>query len=141
MSTLISRISGLGGALLLAACQQAAPQGEAKDKAVAPASPIETVKRWVEGVSDDRPKVACAMSPADPLAQDCPVETLEDAQSRVVVVYRPDGGFRRLRVGAKGEIVAADGALEVRSARTDQAVGVMIDGERYALPLAVLGGR
>jgi len=128
----------LAGASLLAACGQS-PFGEQAGNSAAPAkSPVETVKAWVEGVSDDRPRVYCAVGQAALLAQDCRLETVEDAESRVLILYRPDGGFRRLRVGPDGGLQAADGAVDARVARNGGVVGVLFGDERYAVPVSAL---
>jgi hypothetical protein len=141
MSTRISETLGLAGALLLllAGCG-GSPPGEGTGNVAAPAqSPIEAVKSWVDGVADKRPRIFCAVGAAAPLAQDCRIETVEDLQSRILILSRPDGGFRRVRVSADGALVAADGAVGARTARHGSAIAVLFGEERYAVPITALG--
>lgn len=139
MSSPTSKVAGLASALLLAACSQA-PSEEGAANAAAPAkSPVEALKTWVDGVSDERARIFCAIGEAATLAQDCRIETVEDAESRILILSRPDGGFRRLRVGKDGALISADGAVEPRTARNGSVIGVLFGDERYAVPVVALG--
>ncbi len=141
MSTLISRLrittAVLAGAMLLAACQKAPTSEEATDapKAV---SPVEAVKGWVAGMSDERPRIYCAIGAAAALAQDCRVEVIEDARGRMLLLSRPDGGFRRIRLAADNGMSAADGAAEPKFARSGNIAGILFENERYAVPMNLI---
>jgi hypothetical protein len=140
MSLRTSEAFGLASALLLLAGCGGSPQGEAVGNAAAAStSPIEAVKSWVIGVADKRERIYCAIGEAAPLAQDCRIETVEDIESRILILSRPDGGFRRVRVGEGGALVAADGAVEARTARHGTAIAVLFGEERYAVPVTALG--
>ncbi|MBB5986360.1 hypothetical protein [Sphingobium lignivorans] len=131
----------MAAALLLGGCGQAGP-GDDADPAAPPVSPAEAMKRWVDGATDGRTRIPCAMGRDAPLAEDCRIETVEDAQGRVFILSRPDGGFRRVRLDADGTLAAADGAIEPRTARSGSAVAILFGEERYALPVSALeGGR
>lgn len=139
MSLRTSEALGLAGALLLlAGCGGGSPQAEGNSAAPSK-SPIEAVKSWVSGVADKRERIYCAIGEAAPLAQDCRIETVEDIESRILILSRPDGGFRRVRVGEGGALVAADGAVEARTARHGTAIAVLFGEERYAVPVTALG--
>jgi hypothetical protein len=139
MSTPTFKRAGLASLFLLAACGKA-PSGEpAGNGASMSRSPVEAIKTWVDDVADDRPRIFCAIGEGASLAQDCRFETIEDAESRVLILFRPDGGFRRLRVGGDGALRAADGALEARTARNGAVIGVLFGDERYAVPASALG--
>lgn len=120
--------------MLLVSCQKA-PTGEGAAKAV---SPIEAVKGWFAGASDERPRVYCAIGPDAALALDCRLEVVGDAVGRMLILSKPDGGFRRVRVGPDGAMSAADGAAEPRTVRSGNIAGVAIENERYAIPLSAL---
>src|SRR5690606_12608004 len=83
------RRTAVGALLLLAACSQAAqaPQADAGDA------------------------IECALSGATAFTRDCRVEHAGTAALPMLIVRRPDGGFRRFDVMSGGhELVAADGA-------------------------------
>jgi len=134
-----SKTVGLAGALLLAACGKAPPQGGVANASAPADSPVEAIKTWVEGVQDERPRIFCSIGEGASLAQDCRIETIEDAASRVLILSRPDGGFRRLRIARDGALVAADGAVEPRTARHGSVIAVLFGDEHYAVPVSALG--
>jgi hypothetical protein len=135
MSTPTSRPSALIGTLLLAACGPASDGGDPRDLVQRTGARI---TGWFAGEADDRPRVHCASAADRPLAADCRLERLADADGMLLILSRPDGGFRRLRMAADGALSAADGAIEARSVRTASAIGVAIGAERYAVPLGML---
>jgi len=72
------------------------------------------------------------------------MEAVEDGEGRILILSRPDGGFRRVRIAADGRLGAADGSLEARVAGTDRAIGIVFGEERYSVPataLAAAGAR
>lgn len=114
--------------LLLAACSSE-PEDQTTNSAAAP-SP---------GQPDRR--IECRSGDAEPFARACSIETFDSAEGRLVTVRKPDGGFRRLRIGSDGHgIAAADGAEQVRVANLrDGRILVSIGGDHFRLPGTVLG--
>lgn len=143
MSTLTFKPAALAGALALAGCQQQSlsqsDAANAMDAAAAARSPVQEVKDWIEGAGDPRERIYCGLGADAPVAQDCRMEIVTDAKGRTLVLSRPEGGFRRVRVAADGKLSAADGAVEARIAGTERAIGVVFGGERYSVPKAALG--
>ncbi len=144
MSTPISKLGTsaalLVGMMLLAACK-VVPSDDQTGQASATASAIQDLKNWVKGVKpikDERPKIHCAMEAGSAMTQDCRLEVVKDAAGPVLILSRPDGGFRRLRLGADGAMSVADGAVDPKFARSGDIVGVSFESERYAVPLALL---
>jgi hypothetical protein len=132
MSSRTSRIIALAGMALLAACGQGASD-EATSR-----SPVSAMRDWVEGVTDERPRILCAIGAGVALAPDCRLEAQADGEGRFWLLSRPDGGFRRLRQGKDGRLSVADGAIEARIARSGEMLGVIVGEERYAVPLNAL---
>lgn len=131
--------TALALALLLAACRSASPADEPANAATS-ASPVEAVRQWVAGIGDERARIPCALGAGAPFAPDCRIEIVEDARGRLLILSRPDGAFRRVRIGADGTPGAADGAAEPRTARSGDTIGIAFGDERYAVPVAALGG-
>ena len=107
-----------GMTLLLAAC------GQAGDHATA------------EG-EDNR--IECRIGNAVQFERLCTVEQVERGGARTLVVRKPDGGFRRLRVTGDGRgVVAADGAepAEVTIIAGNR-IEIAIGGDSFRLPATV----
>ncbi|MBT2187678.1 hypothetical protein [Sphingobium nicotianae] len=142
MFSRIFNILAPASGLLLAGCQQQSlspgDAANAMDAAAATRSPVQQVKDWVEGGSDPRARIYCGRGSDGPVAQDCRMEIVADGKGRTLILSRPDGGFRRVRIGADGKLATADGAVEARVAATDKAIGVVVGEERYSVPKAAL---
>jgi hypothetical protein len=81
-------------------------------------------------------RIDCALDGAAEFARDCTVEAKSSHEGSYLVVHRPDGGFRRLGVGADGRTVsAADGAEEAAVTDKDGGLEVRLGADRYHLPL------
>jgi hypothetical protein len=103
--------------LLAAGCGGAAPQTQANRTAGA------------------EPQVECAVDGAAAYSAGCTVER----QGNLLVIRAPAGSFRRLRIGANGELAAADGAEPLRLlGRDGQTVEAAIAGDRYRIPKRML---
>jgi hypothetical protein len=117
------RISSALPLLALAACGSPAPP---------PADPVAVAaeKRIAE-----QGRIACARGDAA-LERSCTVEQMPGDGGTVLTVRHADGGFRRLRVTADGQgVAAADGAEPARVTLTgDREIEVAIGDSRYRLP-------
>lgn len=120
----ISRSTVLPLAVLLAAC------GSDSD---APPSPTASASASPAGAV-----MTCAIGAGAALGPGCFVERI--AGTSEIILYHPDGGFRRLtRDPATGALATRDGAEAVVLEQGGQdAVQFSIAGDRYRIPLALL---
>ncbi len=144
MSTPTFNATAMAGALLLAGCQQQpslsqSDAANAMNAAAATRSPVQEVRDWIEGGGDTRERIYCGLGADASVTQDCRMELVTDAKGRTLILSRPDGSFRRVRIAADGKLSTADGALEARVALTDHAIGIVFGDERYSLSKAALG--
>ena len=108
-----TRTSSLAGVLALAACG-----GAVQPQAAEGAQPIE-----------------CAIGRGAPLASDCLVERAVRDGEVLLIVRRPDGGYRRfVQLGEGRGVAAADGADEASASFADGVLDVRIADERYRFP-------
>jgi len=106
--------------LLLAACSGAEAPGETAGGAAAPGDRID-----------------CSVAVAADYERSCTIEAADGADGRLLIVRKPDGGFRRLIVTADG-VVAADGAEQATATiLSDGRIEVEIGGDRFRLPATV----
>jgi len=88
------------------------------------------------GVSrDDGNRIECRFGGAPQFERNCTFER-EGEHAEILVIRKPDGGFRRLRIVTDGRgVVAADGAepAHVTILTSDQ-IEVEIGGDRFRLP-------
>jgi hypothetical protein len=84
--------------------------------------------------------MTCAIGAGAALSPGCFVERI--AGSNEIIVYHPDGGFRRLtRDPANGALATRDGAEPLVTEPGGQdAVQFTIGTDRYRIPLALLNG-
>lgn len=82
-------------------------------------------------------RVECRIGPEAGFERFCRIEQAGDE----IVVRKPDGGFRRLRLVRDGRgVVAADGAEPARvSIVADNAILVEIGGDAFRLPARIAG--
>jgi hypothetical protein len=89
--------------------------------------------------------IDCALASAPNFTHDCTVERVKQAGATLLIVYHPDGGFRRFKLLDGGKsLAAADGAEALAIARSPDRVDVSVDSDRYRFPAAMLsddGGR
>ena len=125
---MFSRISSslviAAASLTLEACDSAASTAPSPN-AVASASP-------------SGPAITCATGGSTSLGPGCLLERLPGGTQ--LVLYHPDGGFRRLtRNPESGALVASDDAeLLVVEERSADMVQLAVAGDRYRIPLALL---
>lgn len=82
-------------------------------------------------------RIACAPDGAAAFATDCAVERSASDGGQDLVVYHPDGAFRRLTVRRDGRVTAADGADAARIAVVANQIEVTIADDRYRIPYTV----
>ncbi len=84
--------------------------------------------------------MTCAIGAGAALSPGCFVEKV--ASSNEIILYHPDGGFRRLtRDPANGTLSTRDGAEPlVLETSPQDVVQFTIGADRYRIPLALLGG-
>lgn len=125
--------------LILGGCEDAKSEGKAQAKrVVAGAEAIAgRIAAWVDMSRDDRAAIDCAWGAGMALAPVCKVEWLDgqDRSGFMLMVSRPDGGFRRLLVSEDGAIAAADGA---EAAHIGDGLVVTVGAERYRLTTEAL---
>ena len=87
-----------------------------------------------------RNRIECRFPGNDQYERSCTFER-DPADAAVLVIRKPDGGFRRLRVVTDGRgVVAADGAEPARvSILADNRIEVAIGGDHFRLPATVRG--
>lgn len=84
--------------------------------------------------------MTCAIGAGAALSPGCFVEKV--AATNEIILYHPDGGFRRLtRDRANGTLATRDGAEPlVLEISPQDVVQFTIGADRYRIPLALLGG-
>ena len=87
-----------------------------------------------------RNRIDCRFPGADQFERSCTFER-DAGDPAVLVIRKPDGGFRRLRVVSDGRgVVAADGAEPARvTILADNRIEVAIGNDRFRLPATVRG--
>lgn len=83
--------------------------------------------------------IPCALNGSPAWHEDCRVERDASADSIILTLRHPDGGFRRVTLGREGwGLVTADGADPVTVVQQpDGHVGLRIAGDRYRVPGAL----
>ena len=87
-----------------------------------------------------RNRIECRFPGAEQFERSCTFER-EGADGAVLVIRKPDGGFRRLRVVTDGRgVVAADGAEPARvTVLADDRIEVAIGSDQFRLPATIRG--
>lgn len=89
------------------------------------------------GVAQDL--IACSLGDGAAWSEDCRLERQVVGSARLLIVHRPDGGFRRFEViGACTQVVEADGAQAVATRQDGAFLELTVGRERYRLPVAGL---
>jgi len=122
------RFSAALAMLTLAACGEA-ERGDAPG-AVAAAN-------GAASVEDDR--IECLLRGGEQFERFCTIDREQRPEGRILVLRKPDGGFRRLLVATDGRgVVAADGAEPaIVSILRDNRIEVAIGGDRFRLPAQI----
>ena len=114
MSTRISS----AGALLLAACSQAATEEAA--------------------TADADDMIECAVGGAAAFERLCAVERTQAEGAPILVVRHPDGGFRRFEVMSDGTgLATADGAEPASVTLREDGIEVAVATDRYRFPATI----
>lgn len=116
---------GIAGVLLLAACGGAADNGDL----------AEAEARGSREAAEDG-RIECALEGAKLFDRTCTVEEISGADGTVLVVGRPNVGYRRLQITTDGRgVVSADGAEPAKVTIVgDGVIEVAIGSDRYRLP-------
>ncbi len=87
---------------------------------------------------DEGNRIECRFGGAAQFERSCTYER-EGEAGAILVIRKPDGGFRRLRIVRDGRgVVAADGAEPARvTILADNRIQVEIGGDRFRLPATV----
>jgi hypothetical protein len=114
--------------LLLAACGEAERSDAPSTVAAANAA---------AAVEDNR--IECLLRGGDQFERFCTIDREQRPEGRILVLRKPDGGFRRLLVATDGRgVVAADGAEPASvSILRDNRIEVAIGGDRFRLPAQI----
>jgi len=91
------------------------------DAASEPGSPVSR---------DDLSRIECRLSNETSFERFCLIERRGDT----ITLFKPDGGFRRLRREEAGSLVAADGADPARVSSQGATILVQIGGDAFLLP-------
>ena len=89
----------------------------------------------------DDNRIECRLAHSAQFDRFCTIEYRDGDAGRLLVVRKPDGGFRRLRVARDGRgVVAADGAERAEvTIIADDRIEVAIGGDVFRLPATVRG--
>ena len=84
-------------------------------------------------------KINCRIGAATSFARVCTIERVQGQAGTILIIRKPDGGFRRLLVTTDGRgVVAADGAEPARVTVTgDGRIDVSVGGDHFRLPATV----
>ena len=118
-------LGGIAGLLLLAACGGAPDNGDLAEA---------EARGSREAAADGR--IECALEGAKLFDRTCTVEEIRGADGTVLVVGRPNVGYRRLQITTDGRgVVSADGAEPAKVTIVgDGMIEVAIGSDRYRLP-------
>jgi hypothetical protein len=114
--------------LMLAAC------GEAERNAPPGAG---AAANEASATEDNR--IECLLRGGEQFERFCTIDREQRPEGRILVLRKPDGGFRRLLVATDGRgVVAADGAEPaIVSILHDNRIEVAIGGDRFRLPAQI----
>jgi len=86
-----------------------------------------------------RNRIECRFSGAEQFERSCTFE--REGDGSILVLRKPDGGFRRLQVVTDGRgVIAADGAEPARiTILADNRIEVTIGSDQFRLPATVQG--
>ena len=84
---------------------------------------------------DEGNRIECRFGGLEQFERSCTYER-EGERGEIIVIRKPDGGFRRLRIVGDGRgVIAADGAEPARvTILTGDRIEVEIGGDRFRLP-------
>ena len=119
------KLGGVAGLLLLAACGGAPDNGDL----------AEAEARGSREAAENG-RIECALEGAKLFDRTCTVEEMSGVDGTVLVVGRPNVGYRRLQITTDGRgVVSADGAEAAKVTIVgDGMIEVSIGSDRYRLP-------
>ena len=119
------KLGGVAGLLLLAACGGAPDNGDL----------AEAEARGSREAAEDG-RIECALERAKLFDRTCTVEEMSGVDGTVLVVGRPNVGYRRLQITTDGRgVVSADGAEPAKvTVVGDGMIEVAVGSDRYRLP-------
>ena len=119
------KLGGIAAVILLAACGGAPDNGDL----------AEAEARGSREAAENG-RIECALEGAKLFDRTCTVEEMSGADGTVLVVGRPNVGYRRLQITTDGRgVVSADGAEPAKvSIVGDGMIEVSIGNDRYRLP-------
>ena len=118
-------LAGFAGLLLLAACGGAPDNGDL----------AEAEARGSREAAEDG-RIECALEGTKLFDRTCTVEEMSGVDGTVLVVGRPNVGYRRLQITTAGRgVVSADGAEPAKVTIVgDGMIEVSVGNDRYRLP-------
>ena len=128
---MIGRLFGTASALLLVSGCNAAPDNGALAEAEARGSN--------EALKDGR--IECALEGAKAFDRTCTIDEMNGAEGTILVVGKPDVGYRRLQIATDGRgVISADGSEPAKvTIIGDGMIEVAVGGDRYRLPANTKG--
>ncbi len=137
--------SALAILLLLGGCggaksDQATTSAPADPRDVPQEDTLHQIKRWVKGEAppapDTRPRIVCAPDGRAEMQDDCRLERIASQEGEDLVLHKPDGSFRRVKLVQDGRgLVAADGLVRARvTPRPPEAIELVMGKDRFMLP-------
>ena len=125
-------LGGFAGLLLLAACGGAPDNGDLAEA---------EARGSREAAANGR--IECALEGAKLFDRTCTVEEMSGVEGTVLVVGRPNVGYRRLQITTDGRgVVSADGAEPAKvTIVSDGMIEVAIGSDRYRLPANTGGAK
>ncbi|MBJ7439886.1 MAG: hypothetical protein JHD35_12775 [Sphingopyxis sp.] len=126
------KLGGIAGLMLLAACGGAPDNGDLAEA---------EARGSREAAANGR--IECALEGAKLFDRTCTVEEMSGQDGSVLVVGRPNVGYRRLQITTDGRgVVSADGAEPAKVTIVgDGMIEVAIGNDRYRLPANTGGVR
>ena len=126
------KLGGFAGFLLLAACGGAPDNGDL----------AEAEARGSREAAENG-RIECALEGAKLFDRTCTVEEMSGVDGTVLVVGRPNVGYRRLQITTDGRgVVSADGAEPAKVTIVgDGMIEVAIGSDRYRLPANTGGAK
>ena len=129
------RISRPRLVIALAAIAVTACSGKPDNGALAQAEADQIRTSAAEG------RVECALAGATIFRLDCSMDRIASAEGTIIVLGRPDAGYRRFRITTDGRgLVAADGAEPAVVTVLDRGmIEVRVAQDRYRVPATIKG--
>lgn len=88
-------------------------------------------------------RIACALEGAKAFDRTCTIDEMSGADGTILIVGKPDVGYRRLQIATDGRgVISADGSEPAKVAIIgDGVIEVAVGGDRYRLPANTKGSK